>query len=138
MRRASPAHLPPFHPRRATAGKQIAETTRGLDGPRSFPELARPAEQLLDLTARRAHFDLTELLFMRIDRDRGVRSLVRIDSDLTFTMPSSRSRLLDRVEVGTPDSGGSCSCTSFEPHPNRPWPARTSFESQSNEPTAGS
>ena len=45
----------------------------------SFPELARPAEQLLDLTARRAH--LTELLFMRIDRDRGARSLVRIDSD---------------------------------------------------------
>ena len=61
--------------------EQIAQPTRRLDRPHTLFELDRPAEQLLELTRTRTNLNPTELQFAPVDRDRRVRSLVRIDTD---------------------------------------------------------
>ena len=61
--------------------EKIAEPTRGLDRPRPILEPIGPREQLHALTFTRPHLQPRELDLAAIDRDRGVRRLVRIHSD---------------------------------------------------------
>jgi hypothetical protein len=100
--------------------EEIAEPTGRLDRPHALFELDCPAEQLLELTRTRTNLNPAELLLAPVDRDRRVRSLVRIDTDHHTHLSSLAIAHDVRVRAGTPDSGGSCSRTSFEPHPNDP------------------
>ena len=62
-------------------GQQIPDATRRLDRPRPLDEHRCPAEQLLDLAARRPHLDRRQLNLGTIDRHRRVRPLMRVDTD---------------------------------------------------------
>jgi hypothetical protein len=82
--------------------QQCAVTGRALHGPQSRVELRRPAQQSVASSAIGAHQELTVELFVAVDRDGGVRPLVRVDSN------DEHDVLLDQKWVaaaGTPDAG---------------------------------
>jgi hypothetical protein len=106
VRPARPQHP---HPRRKRRGhiqhpfaggdqllrEQITNATSALHRPDTRVEALRPAEQLVDLTDRRAHLDRRKLHIVTIDRDRSVRPLMRIDTDHhrhPVVLPDRRSR----------------------------------------------
>ncbi|HWF14538.1 MAG TPA: hypothetical protein VG244_00005 [Acidimicrobiales bacterium] len=62
-------------------GQQIPHPAGGLDGPGPLLEGFGPAHQLFDLTPGRADLHARKLVFVLVDGDRGVRRLVRIDTD---------------------------------------------------------
>jgi len=141
VRAAGPKHP---HPRRQRRGhvqhpftgadellrKQIADTAGAFHRPRTRLEPVRPRQQLRDLRLRRAHLDRGELHVVAVDRHRGVGPLVRIDTDHhrhRVVLPDHRSA---RTTAGTPDFGGSCARTSFEPHRGSSGGRAASFVSQ--------
>jgi hypothetical protein len=61
--------------------EQVAEPTGGLDRPRSLTQRFGPPQQLRHLLAGRPYPGPGELGFGAVDRDRGVRRLVRVNAD---------------------------------------------------------
>ena len=89
--------------------------------PRSDPRTVSPnqRQQLIDLASRCTHRHRRQLDLVAIDRDCGVRTLVRIDTD-RHRHDTSRSPWTSKAGAGTPDSERSNCRTSFEPRPRAP------------------
>jgi hypothetical protein len=61
--------------------EQVAEAGGVLDRPRAIGELLGPLQQPFELLGARPHPQLSQAPLAVVDRDRGVRSLVRVDAD---------------------------------------------------------
>lgn len=61
--------------------QEIPHPAGGLDGPGALLEGFGPAHQLFGLTSGRANLHAGKLVFLLVDSHRGVRRLVRIDTD---------------------------------------------------------
>ena len=62
-------------------GQQVAQAAGALDCPGPLRPVSGPFHQLAGLGCRRPHPHRPELPFRRVDRHRGMRSLVRVHSD---------------------------------------------------------
>jgi hypothetical protein len=62
-------------------GQQIAQPVGRLDRPRPRLEWRRPRQQLLHLPATSPHPQAGQLVLGRVERGRGVRTLVRVDTN---------------------------------------------------------
>jgi hypothetical protein len=96
--------------------EEIPDATRRLDRPPPIRVLAGPRQQLADLAARGPHPNRRQLDLVTIDRDRGMRSLVWIDSNR-----HSHRALLPSIVKREPRwalliSEDRARRTSFEPH----------------------
>jgi hypothetical protein len=100
-----PGYRPPSHRRPEAAGEQVAEPACGLDrpDPLTVVELARPAQQLRDLSRGGPHQPLAKHFLVAVDRDRDVGALVRVDADRDHRDPPIIKQT-GRTAVGTPDS----------------------------------
>jgi hypothetical protein len=85
-------------------GQQIAEPAGRLDrpDPLAITERVSPSDELSDLTSPRLHQPFRDHDLMCIDRDRGVRALVWIDTDHHHRDPPRSVNGLGTA-VGTPD-----------------------------------
>ena len=66
--------------------EQIAESSGGLDRPRPILERCRPGEQLRTLAFTRPDLQLRVIDLAAVDRDRGMRCLVRSTPIITVTV----------------------------------------------------
>jgi hypothetical protein len=111
-------------------GEQIAESAGRLDRPRTRRERFRPRHQLLDLAATGAHLLSVELFLAPAYRYRGVRRLVRINTDhhchgsSGVSCDGPRRALLLQVRRAR---------SSFEPHRGEIPAGRSSFDSQTGD-----
>lgn len=62
-------------------GQQRPGACSAFDSPESWFELRRPAQQSLALSTISAHQELTDQLFVAVNRDGGMRPLMRVDSN---------------------------------------------------------
>ena len=62
-------------------GKQMTQAACSLDRPGSFWPLACPLQQPVDLSDRRMHSNLAQPLLARVERERCVRPLMRVDAN---------------------------------------------------------
>ena len=98
-------------------GQQVTQAARPFDRPRPLPERHRPVEQPLDLASAGPDLHLAERPLNIVDGHRGVRPLVRVDTD-HHRHEHLPIATLWKARAGTPDSERSNCRTSFEPRPS--------------------
>src|SRR3954449_689187 len=95
----------------------MAQTGSALDRPAAFGPAPCPLQQSIDLPDRSTDAELPQFRFTRVQRERRVRSLVRIDTDHHARHPDLLRRRDVKVAAGMSDFR-STGFAPFEPHRN--------------------
>jgi len=113
-------------------GQQVAQAGGALDCPGPFRPGRGPRHEPLGLRCRGTHPQLAQRLPGRADRHRGVRCLVRIDTDHHCCHQSLLRHPArgERTAAGMPDSGSTGVRASCEPRHGETRGAGRSFVSQ--------